>query len=91
MSLLGRQGYNVVFSNCEHFATYCFSGDFRSSQVRAHYFFSRLVYFFRLASRMPIHVRFRVVWVGAGGGGVCWPRRAATSNRQRRYRETLIP
>uniref|UniRef100_A0A7S1SSF9 LRAT domain-containing protein n=1 Tax=Tetraselmis chuii TaxID=63592 RepID=A0A7S1SSF9_9CHLO len=33
MSLLGRQGYNVVFSNCEHFATYCFSGDFRSSQV----------------------------------------------------------
>ena len=32
-SLEGRQGYNLALCNCEHFASFCISGNFRSMQV----------------------------------------------------------
>jgi hypothetical protein len=32
-ALQDRTGYSAVFCNCEHFASFCISGDFRSSQV----------------------------------------------------------
>jgi hypothetical protein len=32
-SHLGERFYNLVFSNCEHFATYCKTGKWRSRQV----------------------------------------------------------
>ena len=30
---LARKGYSLVFNNCEHFATYCASGEKKSTQV----------------------------------------------------------
>jgi hypothetical protein len=33
-SRVGIQGYNLVFNNCEHFATWCCTGEFKSRQVR---------------------------------------------------------
>ena len=33
MSRLGEQDYNLLFNNCEHFATWCKTGRHRSSQV----------------------------------------------------------
>ena len=33
-SRLGFPGYNVAFNNCEHFATWCCTGEFKSRQVR---------------------------------------------------------
>lgn len=32
-SKLGQAGYNLGFSNCEHFATWCKTGDWESQQV----------------------------------------------------------
>ena len=32
-SQLGRSGYHLKDSNCEHFATWCATGEWRSSQV----------------------------------------------------------
>jgi hypothetical protein len=32
-SLVGDDGYNLVFNNCEHFANYCTLGEHRSHQV----------------------------------------------------------
>lgn len=32
-SMLGRQGYDLVFDNCEHFATWCVAGAHASAQV----------------------------------------------------------
>lgn len=34
-SMLGATGYNLVFRNCEHFATYCKTGDWKSQQIRS--------------------------------------------------------
>jgi hypothetical protein len=34
MFAIGRRGYNLVFNNCEHFATYCVTGKPVSHQVR---------------------------------------------------------
>ena len=33
MSRLGEQNYNLLFNNCEHFATWCKTGRHRSEQV----------------------------------------------------------
>lgn len=33
-SRVGIRGYNLVFNNCEHFATWCCTGHFKSRQVR---------------------------------------------------------
>ena len=33
-SQLGREGYNLVFNNCEHFAVWCKTGKHESSQVK---------------------------------------------------------
>ena len=33
MSRLGEQNYNMLFNNCEHFATWCKTGRHRSEQV----------------------------------------------------------
>ena len=33
-SQLGREGYNIVFNNCEHFAVWCKTGVKESSQVK---------------------------------------------------------
>ena len=33
-SRVGFPGYNVAFNNCEHFATWCCTGEFKSRQVR---------------------------------------------------------
>ena len=33
MSRLGEQNYNLLFNNCEHFATWCKTGRHRSVQV----------------------------------------------------------
>jgi hypothetical protein len=33
-SRVGIRGYNLVFNNCEHFATWCCTGNFKSRQVR---------------------------------------------------------
>ena len=33
MSRIGEQDYNLLFNNCEHFATWCKTGRHRSSQV----------------------------------------------------------
>ena len=33
-SQLGREGYNLVFNNCEHFAVWCKTGKHESSQVQ---------------------------------------------------------
>ena len=32
--LIGEEGYNLVFNNCEHFAMYCKTGKHASEQVR---------------------------------------------------------
>jgi len=32
-SMLGQPGYDLVFNNCEHFATWCVTGDSNSAQV----------------------------------------------------------
>jgi hypothetical protein len=32
-SMLGHSGYDLVFNNCEHFATWCVTGDSNSAQV----------------------------------------------------------
>lgn len=34
MNLCGKRGYNLVFSNCEHFSNFCMSGEYHSRQVR---------------------------------------------------------
>ena len=33
MSRIGEQDYNLLFNNCEHFATWCKTGRHRSSQI----------------------------------------------------------
>ena len=33
MSRIGEQNYNLLFNNCEHFATWCKTGRHRSSQI----------------------------------------------------------
>ncbi len=33
-SCLGQQNYNLIFNNCEHFASYCKTGDKSSLQVK---------------------------------------------------------
>lgn len=33
-SRVGIKSYNLVFNNCEHFATWCCTGEFKSRQVR---------------------------------------------------------
>jgi len=33
-SALGKEGYNVIYSNCEHFTTDCRYGQSNSQQVR---------------------------------------------------------
>jgi len=33
MNLCGKRGYNLVFSNCEHFSNFCMSGEYHSRQV----------------------------------------------------------
>lgn len=33
-SSLGKQGYNILYSNCEHFATDCRYGEANCRQVR---------------------------------------------------------
>ena len=35
MSRIGEQNYNLLFNNCEHFATWCKTGRHRSEQVNA--------------------------------------------------------
>ena len=35
MSRLGEQNYNLLFNNCEHFATWCKTGRHRSEQVES--------------------------------------------------------
>jgi hypothetical protein len=34
-SMLGQSGYDLVFNNCEHFATWCVTGERSSAQVEA--------------------------------------------------------
>lgn len=34
-SMLGQPGYDLVFNNCEHFATWCVTGEHSSAQVEA--------------------------------------------------------
>lgn len=33
LNQLGSSGYNLLINNCEHFATWCCTGDMKSSQV----------------------------------------------------------
>ena len=33
MSRIGEQNYNLLFNNCEHFATWCKTGRHRSGQI----------------------------------------------------------
>lgn len=33
LSYVGQKGYNLIFNNCEHFARFCKTGDFKSEQV----------------------------------------------------------
>ncbi len=35
MSRIGEQNYNLLFNNCEHFATWCKTGRHRSSQIES--------------------------------------------------------
>ena len=35
MSRIGEQDYNLLFNNCEHFATWCKTGRHRSSQIES--------------------------------------------------------
>ena len=35
MSRIGEQNYNLLFNNCEHFATWCKTGRHRSGQIES--------------------------------------------------------
>jgi hypothetical protein len=32
-SMLGQSGYDLIFNNCQHFATWCVTGEHHSAQV----------------------------------------------------------
>ncbi|MGI9558377.1 MAG: lecithin retinol acyltransferase family protein [Thermodesulfobacteriota bacterium] len=52
-SQLGRGGYNLVFSNCEHFARECKTGEGRSEQVEGVVMVGGLATVVAIASRRP--------------------------------------
>ena len=43
---LNQEGYNLVYSNCEHFATECRYGQANSRQVRRIFFLIKKIYLF---------------------------------------------
>lgn len=57
LSRLGESGYDVLFNNCEHFATWCKTGRARSAQVRR-VGTALAVVAFAMFAHIPIGARF---------------------------------
>ena len=53
MGRLGEQDYNLLFNNCEHFATWCKTGRHRSGQVDSCLLYTSPSPRDRTRSRMP--------------------------------------
>jgi hypothetical protein len=56
-SALGEEGYNVIYGNCEHFATDCRYGQSTSRQVKKLDFRlkNNLAFYFRYKQQLLVH------------------------------------